>query len=318
MSFDKLTIEQWTSALAAKVQGTKNLHEATKSHELDFFVMTTTIESFVALATQSAYTAANNFQDYFARWRRQQGLPASTASFGLINDVGHLSTNSTTLALMARNKVMDITEYNFLRLLEPAFMNNESGLDPGSSAEPYTGAVDDPLSMTNVVTCFDPAVMASRKREEAAKNNDNMGSSPRWYTDARVSLIMRAFDDAERYQASADGGDSGNEKSNNAGVASLRSEFEEAIKAGPAERARIVALVTDAVVKTVAQMLFIDASGVDASRTVADYGVDSLIAAELRNWFNVAFGADISMLEMLDTATSMKILANRIVDGALA
>jgi len=318
LSFDKLTIEQWTSALAAKVQGTKNLHEATKTHALDFFLMTTTIESFVALATQSAYTAANNFQDYFARWRHQQGLPASTVSFGLIRDVGHLSTNSTTLALMARNKVMDISEYNFLRLLEPAFLNNESALDPAASTEPYTGAVDDPLSVTNVVTCFDPATMATRKREEAAENNGNTGNSPRWYTDARVSLIMRAFDDAERYQASADGGDGGNEIGNNAGAASLRSEFEEAVKAGPAERSRTVALVTDAIVKTVAQMLFVDASGVDASRTVADYGVDSLIAAELRNWFNVAFGADVSMLEMLDTATSMKILANKIVDGALA
>ncbi|KAF1955974.1 polyketide synthase [Byssothecium circinans] len=318
LSFDKLTIEQWTSALAAKVQGTKNLHEATKFHELDFFLMTTTIESFVALATQSAYTAANNFQDYFARWRRQHGLPASTASFGLISDVGHLSTNSTTLALMARNKVMDISEYNFLRLLEPAFLNNEPELHPATSTEPYSGAVDDPLSMTNVVTCFDPATMAARKLEEAARNNGNTGSTPRWYTDARVSLIMRAFDDAERYQASADGGDGGNERGNNAGVASLRGEFEEAVKAGPAERSRTVALVTDAIVKTVAQMLFVDASGVDASRTVADYGVDSLIAAELRNWFNVAFGVDVSMLEMLDTATSMKMLANKIVDGALA
>lgn len=75
-SFDKLSIKQQHESLKAKVHGTKNLHEATASLGLDFFVMTTSVESVLALATQSAYTAANNFQKVFARHRSSMGLPA--------------------------------------------------------------------------------------------------------------------------------------------------------------------------------------------------------------------------------------------------
>lgn len=45
---------------------------------------------------------------------------------------------------------------------------------------------------------------------------------------------------------------------------------------------------------TVADMLVIDAAGVSEMKSVADYGVDSLIAAELRNWINVTFGTNIN------------------------
>jgi KR domain len=125
LSFNNLTIEQWQEGLAAKVLGTMNLHEATPSLPLDFFVMTTSVEPVFAPATQSAYTAANNFQDHFACYRRQCGLPASTASFGLVSEVGHLSSNSIAADLFARNKVLTTTEHQFLRQLEPAFLNNE-------------------------------------------------------------------------------------------------------------------------------------------------------------------------------------------------
>lgn len=72
-----------------------------------------------------------------------------------------------------------------------------------------------------------------------------------------------------------------------------------------------------AIVATVAGMLFVDAAGVDGGRTVVDYGVDSLIVAELRNRFNTAFGADISMLDLLDTRNTMRTLAATVVAGAL-
>ncbi|KAI1462952.1 polyketide synthase [Daldinia caldariorum] len=313
LSFDKLSTEQWTSGLAAKVHGTRNLHEATKSLPLDFFVMTTSLESVLALATQSAYTAANNFQEMFARYRRSQGLPASTASFGLITDVGFLSTSTTTLNLMARNKALGVTEHEFLKYLEIAFLNNKIG----EEAESWSGVQEDPLSGSTIITCLDPREMAEKKLEEMAANNGNIGPTPRWYSDARVAQVMRAFEDAQRHHDD-DGAQSKNKGHGNSATAELRQSFEEAIAKGPEERNKTHALVTSAVVATVAQVLFIDVSGVDANRTVADYGVDSLIAAELRNWFNTAFGADISMLDLLDTRTSMKDLAGMIVDGALA
>ena len=312
LTFDKLSIERWHESLAAKVFGTKNLHEATVSLPLDFFVMTTSLESVWALATQSAYTAANNFQDFFARYRRRCGLPASTASFGFINDIGRLSTDSTTVDMFARNKVLTITEPQFLSLLEPAFLNNEHG----TTGPQWIGQQHDPLSAATFVTCLDPAGMAAKKRDEADAGLSS-SSIPRWYSDRRVSLIMRAFDDAVRHaddstaQAAADHG-------GKSAVARLRSEFDEAVKkVGPEERAKTVALVTGAITTAVAEMLFIDASGINPARTVADHGVDSLIAAELRNWFLLALGINISMLDLLDAHTSINAFAANIVDEKL-
>jgi NADPH:quinone reductase-like Zn-dependent oxidoreductase/SAM-dependent methyltransferase len=111
ISFDKISIQRWRASLAAKVLGTRNLHEATLGLPLDFFVMTTSLESVFALATQSAYTAANVFQDAFARYRRQLGLVASTASFGFVSDVGSLATDSTTVDMFARNRTQTLTEH---------------------------------------------------------------------------------------------------------------------------------------------------------------------------------------------------------------
>ncbi|KAI0478369.1 polyketide synthase [Xylariaceae sp. FL0804] len=332
LSFDKLTASQWKSGLAAKVQGTQNLHKAMLSHTLDFFVMTTSAECVVSLATQSAYTAANNFQEVFARYRRSLGLPASTASFGLITDIGSLSTNNTTLGLMARNKVLGITTEQFLQVLELALLNNSVGspssspVDNGSSGQDeWTGAKTDPLSGANILACFDPRAMAARERERSSDGGGS-GPTPRWYSDARVAQVMRTLEDAERHfdHATGHGENQGGDGGKSSAPANLRRKFHESIEATKAksdsatEIKGIEDMVSTAITTTVAQMLFIDASTVDASRTVADYGIDSLIAAELRNWLNIAFGVDISMLELLDTRVRMRDLAGTIVSKAIA
>ncbi|ROT40784.1 hypothetical protein SODALDRAFT_396446 [Sodiomyces alkalinus F11] len=308
LSFDKLSAAQWQKSLAAKVVGTKNLHDATLATKLDFFIMTTSLESVLALATQSAYTAANNFQELFARYRRTRGLPASTAAFGLITDVGALGRNATTVNMMARNKVLGVTEHQFLRLLEPAFLQSpRARRDKDDDKEDL-----DPLSTAGIVTCLDPAAMAAKKRQEKAET-----APPRWYSDGRVSLIMRAFDDAYRHEEDgAQRGDAGASGSASSAITRLREEFDACMAVGPEGRGEALALVTRAISATVAGMLSIDASGVSPAKTVADYGVDSLIAAELRNWFNTAFRANISLLDLLDTHTSMEKLAGYVVEAA--
>ncbi|KAI3316712.1 hypothetical protein HD806DRAFT_552023 [Xylariaceae sp. AK1471] len=311
VSFDRLTIEQWRESLAAKVHGTKYLHEATALLPLDFFVMTTSLESVLALATQSAYTAANNFQEAFARHRLSQGLPASTVSYGLISDVGAIGRNPTTIQMMQRNKVLDITEHQFLRTLEVAFVT-------GGKTSPLDTMThhSDLLSSAGIIACLDPAAMAARKLQipetTAATGN------PRWYSDGRVSVVMRAFEDA--YKHVKDGINQDDDL--HGGVASsamarLREEFHECIQAGSEAQSKTHALVTQAIVAAVASMLSIDGSSVSTAKTVADYGVDSLIAAELRNWFNLAFRANITMLELLDTRNSIEKLADIVINGAL-
>ncbi|KAI0973631.1 polyketide synthase [Xylaria arbuscula] len=288
VSFDKLGIDGWTSALAAKVHGTKNLHEATRSCSLEFFVMATSIETI----------------------RRRQGLPAATASFRLISDKGDLSQNPTTIALMARNRVLQVTQSQLLKLLEPCFLNNEAR--PTSPGPTYIGAEDDPLSMANIITCFDPAALAARAREDG-----EITALPRWYTDPRVSLIRRAMKDAERAQSRSDNVEPQQDQPNSTLASDFATALESAKAGNEAELSAAIELVANATAHTVAQMLFIDASAVETAKSVGHYGVDSLVAAELRSWLNLTFGADVDVLEMLDTGNTIWTLAAGIIQRSL-
>lgn len=319
ISFHKISPEGWRDGLAAKVRGTWNLHEATKALSLDFFVTTTSILSVLSFATQGAYTAANNFQDQFARYRRRQGLPATAAQFGLVNDVGHLSTDSLTLDLMTRNQVLTVPESYFLRLLEPAFL--------GDVGAQFTGAAVDPLAAATYVTYMDPAHMAEKERE-----NTEMGirsaAQPRWYGDARVSHVIRGFDDAMRHnRGDENSGSAGDMEGGRSAVARIRREFGDAVqKIRTASdgnekvelRSLALQLTTSSIATTVATMLLMDISAVNTARAVSDHGVDSLIATELRNWFHLALGSKIGMVDLLDPRTSINALAAKVVDAAVA
>ncbi|KAB8235179.1 type I polyketide synthase [Aspergillus alliaceus] len=313
LSFDKLTIDQWRAGTAAKTQGTQNLHEATISLPLDFFIMTTSTESIWAPPTQSAYVAASNFQDFFARYRRQLGLPASTMAFGLVNDVGSDWRHgaSGTVEMYSRNKALTMTEHQVLARLEPAFVNFA-----GNGSSLHIGQDHDPLSVANCFTCLDPAAMADQQRDEAERGIPST-TVPRWYADGRVSLIIRAMKDTQRHVGGSDAAQDAGSGGFKSAISLLRTAFDEAVKAGPGERDKTVELVTTAIVTAVADMLFIDASSVNISKSVADHGVDSLIAAELRNWFHQALGTDLRMLDLLDAHTSIRALATGIVDREL-
>ncbi|KAI0406831.1 hypothetical protein F4802DRAFT_612982 [Xylaria palmicola] len=296
LSFDKLTASRWRDSLAAKVQGTKNLHETTLSLRmpLDFFVMITSLESIYALATQSAYTAANAFQDAFARYRRRLGLPATSISFGFIKGVGGVGQDSITVDMFARNKALTLSESEFLARLEAAFLDSQDSDKTKGSGDGWAGRVEDPLSASHILTCLDPGAMAAREHDEEVKTGDlgpacpSLSTTPRWYGDARASLIMRAFEDARRDQRTLE------------------------------ERSKTVDFITGAISTAVASLLFVDISNVNPARTVADHGVDSLIAAELRNWFHQALRANIDMQALLDAKTSIAVLAAGIVDAVLA
>ncbi|KAI1126739.1 hypothetical protein F5Y10DRAFT_293418 [Nemania abortiva] len=332
LSFDKLSVSRWRDSLAAKVQGTKNLHKITLSlqpGQLDFFVMITSLESVYALATQSAYTAANAFQDTFARYRRRLGMPATSISFGFIKEIGDLSQDSITVDMFARNRTLTLSEVEFLERLEAAFLNDGMG-DNKSNADKWIGQTEDLLSASNILTCLDPAAMAAKECDEEAEVGNTAllrptrsAAIPRWYGDPRVSLIMRAFEDAKRNIDTGKSSDAGTKRDGDNGVGEssirrIRRRFEAAIAAGAAERSTTVEFVANATTTAVAETLFVDVSTVNPTRSVADHGVDSLIAAELRNWFHQALGTNLTMPELLDARISITALAGRIVDAALA
>src|SRR5262249_22785282 len=64
-----------------KVYGSWLLHEHTKSLELDFFILKSSLLSLLGSAGQGNYTASNAFLDCLAAHRRAVGLPATAINW---------------------------------------------------------------------------------------------------------------------------------------------------------------------------------------------------------------------------------------------
>ncbi len=80
-----LTSQSWSqfaSVLPAKIDGAWNLHRATESLSLDFFVLFSAGASLVGSAGQGNYAAANAGLDTLAHCRRASGLPALSINWG--------------------------------------------------------------------------------------------------------------------------------------------------------------------------------------------------------------------------------------------
>ncbi|KQO17260.1 type I polyketide synthase [Paenibacillus sp. Leaf72] len=69
-------------AYEPKVKGAWNLHEATRSEPLEFFVMFSSIAALLPPAGQGNYAAGNAFMDGLAHYRLSQGLPAMSINWG--------------------------------------------------------------------------------------------------------------------------------------------------------------------------------------------------------------------------------------------
>ncbi len=63
--------EDFAATLQPKVDGTRHLDEASRDHDLDFFVVFSSIASAMGSIGQSDYAAANGFMDHFVHYRQE-------------------------------------------------------------------------------------------------------------------------------------------------------------------------------------------------------------------------------------------------------
>ena len=76
------TWERFAGVLAPKIAGAVNLDQQSRSRDLDFFVMFSSVTSVIPAAGQGSYAAANAFLDALAHERRALGLPGLSVNWG--------------------------------------------------------------------------------------------------------------------------------------------------------------------------------------------------------------------------------------------
>jgi SAM-dependent methyltransferase/acyl carrier protein len=81
-SLTSMTAAGMRDAMAPKMVGTWNLHEASKDLEIDFFIMFSSWASVLGAQGLGHYSAANQFIDALAHYRKSLDLPATSMNWG--------------------------------------------------------------------------------------------------------------------------------------------------------------------------------------------------------------------------------------------
>ena len=119
-----LTKDRLKGVLSPKLVGAVNLHRLTKGLNLDYFMMTSSLASFVGSPGQSNYGAANAFMDSLANWRRSQGLAAQSINWGAIG-AGMAADEKTSKELEKRGHQL-LNEEEFESCFIQSLLTNET------------------------------------------------------------------------------------------------------------------------------------------------------------------------------------------------
>ena len=71
--------------------------------------------------------------------------------------------------------------------------------------------------------------------------------------------------------------------------------------------------VSDRILKKLSQLLYVAENDIDMTRPITTYGIDSMVAAELRSWLFVTYATDVSLFNMLDADTSVQKLEQMVI-----
>jgi KR domain/Phosphopantetheine attachment site len=259
-----MTYQRWTEAIEPKVQGSYNLH-ALLPKGMSFFIMLSSIAGAIGSTTQANYAAGCSYQDSLARHRTGTGEKATTLNLGVMLDDGVLTENAKMRnILMSTGYLMGITQRELYAMLE-------HHCDPSAS-------VSGPLK-TQVVVGVD--VPASLKLRDM--NPPTFMRRPPF----RLFYNMSSDGTADKSDSTAAG--------NDINVAKLLS--------GASLLSEAANIISDALMHKLSKALAVPLENLDPAKAMHMYGVDSLVAVELRNWFAHALDADLAVFDILGGAS---------------
>lgn len=268
--FETMSWEQWSTTIRSKVTSSWNLHSQLPFH-LSFFIMLSSISGITGHIGQSNYATGNTYQDALAEHRRALGGRATSIDLGWMGDVG---IGGVEKDLLRGNgdiaELVEISEAEFLAILDH-YCDPSLEIGP-EQAQPIIGLVS-------------PARIRSGGFEP-----------PDWLLE-RPLLQGLARDDTDN-----DIDQSGSDRDAAANGRDFTREFIQA-----PSHAEAIAIVVEALVEKLSKATSIVPADIDRKRPLHVHGVDSLLAVELRNWFNKLFKADVAIFDITGQLTLEKI-----------
>ncbi|KAL9030784.1 MAG: hypothetical protein Q9196_001134 [Gyalolechia fulgens] len=275
--YEQLTLDKWEASVAPKIKGALSLHNALKDTPLDFFVMTSSISAVLGNPGQSNYCAGNGFLDALAWHRNVNGLAASSLALPMVLDVGVVAENEDIEDSLSRKGMYGIDEQEMLRGFETA-MRQEALRRPESAS----------MGDAQIILGLETAYVATAI--ESGDTNDAY-----WYNDARLNAVRSVVELSNKNPGRGRGG---------SGFIDILNEA----AAGSATEA--ISIISEHIMKRCSRILMTPVEDFEVDGpSVADYGLDSMIGAELRNWLFKEFGLDIPFQQLLAPTLTFKTLS---------
>ncbi|RYP59382.1 hypothetical protein DL769_008567 [Monosporascus sp. CRB-8-3] len=277
--FSSMPSEYWHTGIDPKVWGTWHLYNHLQSSgrlgNLDFFLMTSSVSGSVGTATESNYCAANYFLDNFARHLRSQGVPAVSVGLGMISEVGYLHENPEIEALLLRKGIQAIDSDELLQIIDLALSYSSSmGIHHAH----------DTLAAAHLLTGLEASGL-----KELRKNGFD-GTNLAW-DDPRATLLANSLDGGPATHWVAQAGN-------------LPVDVVKGLDAGRP----LAEAVLEHIARRFGNLILMKYEAVDVRKPLADYGMDSMLAAEFGTWFYQDFRVDVPMLVLLNKTSSLETL----------
>lgn len=262
--FENMGHLQWQNTIRSKVASSWNLHA--NLTDMDFFVLLSSVSGVTGNPGQSNYAAGCTFQDALAQHRTKRGLKATSIDLGVMRNVGVVAESASLQKRFDSDThgLGQVKEQELLALLDMCCCD-AAAASLGPSPDLSTGQI--------IMGLNTPVDFLARSLEPPG-------------------IMQRPlFSHFERL-ASPSHHDAGS------GAENFADMFRRA-ETSP-ERA---GLVVRALAKRLARALAIDFEDVDEGKPLHAFGVDSLVAVELRNWIAKSFAAEVPVYELVGGRT---------------
>ncbi|KAM5483533.1 Type I Iterative PKS [Microsporum canis] len=230
---------------------------------LAFFVMLSSVAGVAGHMSQANYSAGNSYEDALARYRTALGLPAVTIDLGAVKSVGYVADREASGDDRLRARVENV---GFGSVdLDHVLRMIGHGISESLRQSPSQSQV---VVGPNFHTLLNESVMSHDRRFGTLRI-----SSPRGIETAATSTS----------------------KTSTVALAQALSKASTLTEA--------VALLVQAIVAKIAEIFNIPVSDIDAELPMSRYGVDSLVAVELRNWLSSGAKAKVTVFDILQSAS---------------
>ncbi|KAI1171395.1 hypothetical protein F4777DRAFT_582964 [Nemania sp. FL0916] len=260
---EHMTLDDWQTCIVPKVCGTRNLHvQYSTPDSLDFFIMLSSFSGTLGLVSQANYAAGSAYQDALARQRSAQGLPGVTIDLGAVKGVGYVAETAGVADRM--------------RTTGETLMLAESAVHGALQA-----AIANPIGHPQILLGL------------------NTGPGPQWDPLGKSPMARDARFTALKWRETGPGA-ARKDVNTNAGAQSQTHTL--AHKLGSAEsREEAAGLVGRTIAVKLAAIFMLAADEIDLRQSSTRYGVDSLVAVELRNMLVLQAGADVSIFNIMQS-----------------